>query len=166
MWTEEGMYFSRKHWSSALFIFHLTFYSRLLWSSRGQKLCKNVRDLEHVDVSHCVALSDPAIRAISFYCRSLVTLRMSGCAKVNPPHKHTPLKPFLLISYDKMFLFSPVLPQMTDLAVQYLTSGSQYLQELDVSGCVLLTDRSLRHIERICPPLCSITMACCSSISK
>ncbi|KAM9352391.1 F-box and leucine-rich repeat protein 13 [Symphorus nematophorus] len=101
-----------------------------------EKLCKNVRDLEHVDVSHCVALSDPAIRAISFYCRGLVTLRMLGC------------------------------PKMTDMAVQYLTSGSQYLRELDVSGCVLLTDRSLRHLERICPPLCSITMACCSSITK
>ncbi|XP_044049322.1 dynein regulatory complex subunit 6 isoform X1 [Siniperca chuatsi] len=101
-----------------------------------EKLCKNVRDLEHVDVSHCVALSDPAIRAISFYCRSLVTLRMSGC------------------------------PKMTDMAVQYLTSGSQYLRELDVSGCVLLTDRTLRHLDKMCPPLCSITMACCSSISK
>ncbi|KAI3371433.1 hypothetical protein L3Q82_024023, partial [Scortum barcoo] len=101
-----------------------------------EKLCKNVRDLEHVDVSHCVALSDLAIRAISFYCRGLVTLRMSGC------------------------------PKMTDMAVQYLASGSQYLRELDVSGCVLLTDRTLRHLERICPPLCSVTMACCSSISK
>ncbi|XP_067445561.1 F-box and leucine-rich repeat protein 13 isoform X1 [Thunnus thynnus] len=101
-----------------------------------EKLCKNARDLEHVDVSHCVALSDPAIRALSFYCRGLVTLRMSGC------------------------------PKMTDMAVQYLTSGSQYLRELDVSGCVLLTDRTLRHLERICPPLCSITMACCSGISK
>ncbi|XP_078024112.1 F-box and leucine-rich repeat protein 13 [Epinephelus lanceolatus] len=101
-----------------------------------EKLCKNARDLEHVDVSHCVALSDPAIRAISFYCRGLITLRMSGC------------------------------PKMTDMAVQYLTTGSPYLRELDVSGCVLLTDRSLRHLERICPPLCSITMACCSSISK
>ncbi|XP_059191180.1 F-box and leucine-rich repeat protein 13 isoform X2 [Centropristis striata] len=101
-----------------------------------EKLCKNMRDLEHVDVSHCVALSDPAIRSISFYCRGLVTLRMSGCLK------------------------------MTDMAVQYLTSGAQYLRELDVSGCVLLTDRSLRLLERICPPLCSITMACCSSISK
>uniref|UniRef100_A0A3B4UUE1 F-box and leucine rich repeat protein 13 n=1 Tax=Seriola dumerili TaxID=41447 RepID=A0A3B4UUE1_SERDU len=48
-----------------------------------EKLCKNVRDLEHVDVSHCVALSDPAIRAISFYCTGLVTLRMSGCPKVH-----------------------------------------------------------------------------------
>ncbi|XP_031173797.1 dynein regulatory complex subunit 6 isoform X1 [Sander lucioperca] len=101
-----------------------------------EKLCKNVRDLEHVDVSDCVALSDPAIRAISFYCRDLVTLRMSGC------------------------------PKMTDMAVQYLTSGCQHLRDLDVSGCVLLTDRSLRYLERICPPLCSITMACCSSISK
>ncbi|XP_047204061.1 dynein regulatory complex subunit 6 isoform X3 [Girardinichthys multiradiatus] len=34
-----------------------------------EKLCKNVRDLEHVDVSRCAALTDAAIRAISFYCR-------------------------------------------------------------------------------------------------
>uniref|UniRef100_UPI0037E7B67F F-box and leucine-rich repeat protein 13 n=1 Tax=Semicossyphus pulcher TaxID=241346 RepID=UPI0037E7B67F len=101
-----------------------------------EKLCKNMRDLEHVDVSHCVALSDSAVRALSFYSVGLVTLRMSGC------------------------------PKMTDMAVQYLASGSQYLRELDVSGCVLLTDRSVRHLERICPPLCSVTMDCCSSITR
>uniref|UniRef100_A0A3Q0RAR9 F-box/LRR-repeat protein 15-like leucin rich repeat domain-containing protein n=1 Tax=Amphilophus citrinellus TaxID=61819 RepID=A0A3Q0RAR9_AMPCI len=101
-----------------------------------QKLCKNVRDLEHVDISHCVALSDAAVKAFSFYCRGLVTLRMVGCLK------------------------------MTDMAVQYLTSGSQYLRELDVSGCVLLTHLTLQHLERICPPFSSITMACCSGISR
>ncbi|XP_047452803.1 dynein regulatory complex subunit 6 [Mugil cephalus] len=101
-----------------------------------EKVCKNVRDLEHVDVSHCVALSDAAVRAFSFYCRSLATLRMSGC------------------------------PKMTDMAVQYLTSGSQYLRELDISGCSLLTDRTTRHLERICPPLGSITMSCCNGISR
>uniref|UniRef100_A0A3Q1FUA6 F-box/LRR-repeat protein 15-like leucin rich repeat domain-containing protein n=1 Tax=Acanthochromis polyacanthus TaxID=80966 RepID=A0A3Q1FUA6_9TELE len=101
-----------------------------------QKLCKNVRDLEHVDVSHCAALTDAAVRSFAFYCRGLVTLRMSDC------------------------------PKMTDMAVQYLTSGSQYLRELDVSGCILLTDRSVRHLERICPPLCSIMMACCIGISR
>ncbi|XP_037307791.2 F-box and leucine-rich repeat protein 13 [Pungitius pungitius] len=101
-----------------------------------EKLCRTVRHLEHVDVSHCVALSDSAIRAVSFYCRGLVTLRMSGC------------------------------PKMTDMAVQCVTSGSQYLRELDVSGCVLLTDRSPRLLERVCPPLRSIAMLCCSSISK
>ncbi|XP_008299140.1 F-box/LRR-repeat protein 13 [Stegastes partitus] len=101
-----------------------------------EKLCKNVKELEHVDVSHCAALTDAAIRSLSFYCKGLVTLQMSGC------------------------------PKMTDMAVQYLTSGSQYLRELDVSGCVLLTDRTIRHLERICPPLRSITMACCSGISR
>uniref|UniRef100_A0A3Q2VA30 F-box/LRR-repeat protein 15-like leucin rich repeat domain-containing protein n=1 Tax=Haplochromis burtoni TaxID=8153 RepID=A0A3Q2VA30_HAPBU len=108
----------------------------LLLFSRIQKLCKNVTDLEHVDISHCVALSDAAVRAFSFYCRGLVALRMVGCFK------------------------------MTDMAVQYLTSGSQYLRELDVSGCVLLTDLTLWYLERICPPLSSITMACCSGISR
>uniref|UniRef100_A0A8C9XRT4 F-box and leucine-rich repeat protein 13 n=1 Tax=Sander lucioperca TaxID=283035 RepID=A0A8C9XRT4_SANLU len=140
-WLSGTCMFSCRYASSPLsfshkFTFHHTSFSCFFCSSRGQKLCKNVRDLEHVDVSDCVALSDPAIRAISFYCRDLVTLRMSGC------------------------------PKMTDMAVQYLTSGCQHLRDLDVSGCVLLTDRSLRYLERICPPLCSITMACCSSISK
>uniref|UniRef100_A0A8C5DI42 F-box/LRR-repeat protein 15-like leucin rich repeat domain-containing protein n=1 Tax=Gouania willdenowi TaxID=441366 RepID=A0A8C5DI42_GOUWI len=101
-----------------------------------ENLCKNVRDLEHVDISHCAALSDPAVRAFSFYCRGLVTLRMSGCFK------------------------------MTDLAVHYLTSGSPYLRELDVSGCVLLTDCAPQHLEKICPPLRSITMMHCRSISR
>uniref|UniRef100_A0A667YNJ3 F-box/LRR-repeat protein 15-like leucin rich repeat domain-containing protein n=1 Tax=Myripristis murdjan TaxID=586833 RepID=A0A667YNJ3_9TELE len=100
------------------------------------KLCKHVRDLEHVDVSHCVALSDQAIRALSFYCRGLVTLRMSEC------------------------------PKMTDVAVQYLTFGVQYLQELDVSGCVLLTDCTPQLLERSCPSLSSIQMTCCSGISR
>ncbi|XP_029908765.1 dynein regulatory complex subunit 6 isoform X2 [Myripristis murdjan] len=101
-----------------------------------EKLCKHVRDLEHVDVSHCVALSDQAIRALSFYCRGLVTLRMSEC------------------------------PKMTDVAVQYLTFGVQYLQELDVSGCVLLTDCTPQLLERSCPSLSSIQMTCCSGISR
>ncbi|KAM4734834.1 F-box and leucine-rich repeat protein 13 isoform 2-T2 [Anableps anableps] len=100
-----------------------------------EKLCKNMRDLEEIDVSHCEALTNIAIRAASFYCRSLLTLRMSGC------------------------------PKMTDMAVMYLTSGSKYLRELDMSECVLLTDSCLRHLRRICPPLTSIRMTCCSNIS-
>lgn len=152
------------------FDFHSSFHLMLNFSYL-QKLCKNIRDLEHVDVSDCVALSDSAIRAISFTCRGLITLKMSGCTKVNTNTKA--LKFFLVkptcvsnscCSIPVFFFCS--LPQMTDMAVQYLTSGSRYLQELDVSGCILLTDRSPRHLERICPPLCSITMACCSSISK
>ena len=55
---------------------------------------------------------------------------------------------------------------MTDFAVQYLTAGLHYLRELDASGCVLLSDRSVRLLERCCPPLVSITLAYCCGISK
>ena len=55
---------------------------------------------------------------------------------------------------------------MTDVALQYLTAGLRYLRELDVSGCVRLSDRSVRLLERICPPLGSVTLAYCCGISK
>lgn len=45
-------------------------------------LCKNVQCLEHIDVSHCTALTQQAIGAISFYCRGLNTLRVAGCPEV------------------------------------------------------------------------------------
>uniref|UniRef100_A0A3P8Z7J0 F-box/LRR-repeat protein 15-like leucin rich repeat domain-containing protein n=1 Tax=Esox lucius TaxID=8010 RepID=A0A3P8Z7J0_ESOLU len=93
-------------------------------------------DLEDLDVSHCVALSDQAIKALSFYCRTVVVLLMHGC------------------------------PKMTDMAVQYLIGGGHYLRELDISGCVLLTDRTARFLQRGCPQLNNIKMLYCRGISK
>lgn len=55
---------------------------------------------------------------------------------------------------------------MSDMAVQYLTIGSIYLRVLDLSGCIHLTDDSAALLVRLCPPLSSITMNCCSNISK
>uniref|UniRef100_M4A3T6 F-box and leucine rich repeat protein 13 n=1 Tax=Xiphophorus maculatus TaxID=8083 RepID=M4A3T6_XIPMA len=48
----------------------------------GQKLCGNVRDLENIDISQCPALTDSSIKAISFYCRSLLRLKMAACPQV------------------------------------------------------------------------------------
>lgn len=83
------------------FITHLIVFV----SHNEQKLCKNVRDLEHVDISYCVALSDPAVKAFSFYCRGLITLRMVGCLKVHA-HTHTLLKPLNVILLKELFLLS------------------------------------------------------------
>lgn len=47
-----------------------------------QILCKNVRCLENIDVSHCAALTQQAIGAISYNCRGLNTLRVAGCPEV------------------------------------------------------------------------------------
>ncbi|XP_051917640.1 dynein regulatory complex subunit 6 [Hippocampus zosterae] len=101
-----------------------------------ENLCKYLTDLEYVDVSGCLELSDQAVKAFSFYCRGLLTLRVAGCQKV------------------------------TDMGMQCLSHGAaQYLRELDVSGCTL-TDRAIRYIERLCPPLSSITMHGCDRISE
>ncbi|XP_061679233.1 F-box and leucine-rich repeat protein 13 isoform X2 [Syngnathoides biaculeatus] len=101
-----------------------------------ENLCKYVTDLEYVDVSGCSELSDQAIKAFSFYCRGLLTLRMADC------------------------------PKITDMGMQCLSHGAaQYLRELDVSRCAL-TDRAVRYIERLCPPLSSITMHGCNRVSE
>ncbi|XP_008409614.1 F-box/LRR-repeat protein 13 isoform X3 [Poecilia reticulata] len=100
-----------------------------------EKLCDNMRDLEHIDISQCPALTDAAIGAISLYCRSLLRMKMAAC------------------------------PQMTDMAIVYLTTGCQYLLELDVSDCRLLTDRSLKSLKKISPPLNTIRINNCTGIS-
>ncbi|KAM9816331.1 F-box and leucine-rich repeat protein 13 [Syngnathus typhle] len=101
-----------------------------------ENLCKYLTDLEYVDVSGCLELSDQAIKSFSFYCRGLFTLRVAGC------------------------------PKITDMGMQCLSHGAaQYLRELDVSGCTL-TDRGVRYIERLCPPLSSIIMHGCNRISE
>lgn len=54
---------------------------------------------------------------------------------------------------------------MTDLAMHFLTSGSLCLRELDVSGCVLLTDCTVDYLQKSCPVLSSVRMAYCKGIS-
>lgn len=68
-----------------------------------QMLCKNVRDLEVIDVSNCAALTQRAVRAISFYCRGLNTLRMSGCPEVPDQRLHTSAFLKRLLSHIRAF---------------------------------------------------------------
>ncbi|KAJ8382052.1 hypothetical protein SKAU_G00028300 [Synaphobranchus kaupii] len=101
-----------------------------------EKLCKQVRGLEHMDVSHCLYLSDQSIKALSYHCRTLRSLRMAGC------------------------------PKMTDVSVQCLIGAGKHLRELDVSGCVRLSDRAAKLLQRSCHQLSSVTMLYCRGISK
>ncbi|XP_008409613.1 F-box/LRR-repeat protein 13 isoform X2 [Poecilia reticulata] len=109
----------------------------------GIELCDNMRDLEHIDISQCPALTDAAIGAISLYCRSLLRMKMAACPQVQFASAY----------------------RMTDMAIVYLTTGCQYLLELDVSDCRLLTDRSLKSLKKISPPLNTIRINNCTGIS-
>ncbi|XP_054883364.1 dynein regulatory complex subunit 6 isoform X2 [Poeciliopsis prolifica] len=44
-----------------------------------ERLCENARDLEYIDISQCPALTDAAIKAISFFCSCLLRLKMAAC---------------------------------------------------------------------------------------
>ncbi|KAG7248014.1 hypothetical protein CRUP_021260, partial [Coryphaenoides rupestris] len=50
-------------------------------SMRGQKLSMGLGALQHLDLSHCISLSDQAAKTLAFYCRTLVSLRIAGCPK-------------------------------------------------------------------------------------
>ncbi|TKS73314.1 F-box/LRR-repeat protein 13 F-box and leucine-rich repeat protein 13 [Collichthys lucidus] len=127
-------------------------------------LCSKLCKLYHLNLSYCERLTDMSLQWLSG--SSVCSLDIGGCNIQDEglaALERIGLKKLVL---SECVYITDIGIEMTDMAVQYLTSGSQYLRELDVSGCVLLTDRSLRHLEKICPPFCSITMAFCSSISK
>eukprot|EP00064_Thunnus_orientalis_P012533 superscaffoldBa00001936_g12568 len=139
-------------------------YCNHITDTSVMRIAKRMCKLYHLNLSYCERLTDMALEWLS--SSSVRSLDVSGCNIQDQG-----LAALERVRWKKLFLaecvyITDIGIEMTDMAVQYLTSGSQYLRELDVSGCVLLTDRTLRHLERICPPLCSITMACCSGISK
>ena len=48
-----------------------------------QKFCQQVKELEGLDVSHCMALTDSAIKNLAFCCRMLTNLNVAGCYRVS-----------------------------------------------------------------------------------
>ena len=50
-----------------------------------QKFCQQVKELEGLDVSHCMALTDSAIKNLAFCCRMLTYLNVAGCFRVSMP---------------------------------------------------------------------------------
>lgn len=48
-----------------------------------QMFCRQCHRLELLDVCQCVCLSDRAIKALSFFCRTIATVRIAGCPKVH-----------------------------------------------------------------------------------
>lgn len=57
------------------------------------------------------------------------------------------------------------IPQLQDDAVEKIASHCHDLQELDLSKCFLLTDRSLYAIARGCPNLVKLNISGCSAFS-
>eukprot|EP01090_Pellita_catalonica_P015094 TRINITY_DN3994_c0_g1_i1.p1 TRINITY_DN3994_c0_g1~~TRINITY_DN3994_c0_g1_i1.p1 ORF type:complete len:802 (-),score=55.12 TRINITY_DN3994_c0_g1_i1:40-2226(-) len=93
-------------------------------------------DLEKVDLSKCMHLTDEAVNALAFHAQaSLTRLSLSGCTKI------------------------------TDKALRILGQSCLGLVWLDISGCESVTDSGLAAIASGCPALENLSLAECTRIS-
>ncbi|XP_054632474.1 dynein regulatory complex subunit 6 isoform X2 [Dunckerocampus dactyliophorus] len=117
--------------------------------------------LKKLIIAQCINITDVGIENLCKYVTELEYVDVSGCLDLSDQA----IRAFSFYCRGLFTLRMGGCPKMTDMAVQCLSSGTQYLRELDVSGCVF-TDRAIKYIERLCPPLSSIIMNDCNSISE
>ncbi|XP_020382750.2 dynein regulatory complex subunit 6 [Rhincodon typus] len=101
-----------------------------------QKFYHNMYDLEYLDISHCLQVSDLSTKTLAFCCRRLISLNIAGCRKI------------------------------TDLSIQYLAGVCHYIYFLDISGCVNLTDSIFNFLKKGCKKLRVLKMLYCTNITQ
>ncbi|XP_067861092.1 F-box and leucine-rich repeat protein 13-like [Heptranchias perlo] len=101
-----------------------------------QKFYHNMFDLEYLDVSHCLLVSDLSMKTLAFCCRRLISLNIAGC------------------------------PKITDLSIQYLAGVCHYIFFLDISGCISLSDSIFTFLKKGCKKLRMLKMLYCTRITN
>jgi len=101
-----------------------------------QKYVSSVPEIEAINVSFCVSLSDGAFKNIAYSCRKLTVLGLAGCTLVG------------------------------DMTIQYISGACPFLTQLDISGCGELTDKSLKFIRKGCRKLRVLIMLYCRNMTK
>ncbi|XP_068132322.1 F-box and leucine-rich repeat protein 13 isoform X2 [Hyperolius riggenbachi] len=105
-------------------------------SITDQKFCHQSRDLEVLDMSHCLQVTNNTVKTVAFCCKMLTSINIAGC------------------------------PKITDSSIQYLSGGCRYLHVVDISGCVNLSDKALKYLQKGCRQLSVLKMLYCKSITK
>uniref|UniRef100_A0A8C5WH41 F-box and leucine rich repeat protein 13 n=1 Tax=Leptobrachium leishanense TaxID=445787 RepID=A0A8C5WH41_9ANUR len=101
-----------------------------------QKFCQQSKDLEQLDVSHCLQVTDATVKSLTYACNNLTSVSIAGC------------------------------PKVTDLSIQSISGVCHYLHMLDISGCVYLGDGVLKFLHKGCKQLRVLRMLYCKRISK
>ncbi|XP_075245436.1 F-box and leucine-rich repeat protein 13-like [Convolutriloba macropyga] len=116
---------------------HLNLVANTLITDLGiQKYVSSVPDVEAINVSFCVSLSDGAFKNIAYSCRKLTVLGLAGCTLVG------------------------------DMTIQYISGACPFLTQLDISGCGDLTDKSLKFVRKGCRKLRVLIMLYCRNMTK
>ncbi|RWR75495.1 F-box/LRR-repeat protein 2 [Cinnamomum micranthum f. kanehirae] len=95
-------------------------------------------ELKSLDVSHCWCITEVGIGGIGKYCTKITELRIDGCRQVRS------------LGLDLEFLKLQVLVASSsgieDKGLEMIGRGCQWLQILDVNGCLGVTEKGLRQL--------------------
>lgn len=119
--------------------------------------------LVKVNFSNCVNLSDEAIMALArLHGGSLEVVNLEGCKKVTDAS-------LVAIADDCLFLNDLDVSKcsITDLGIAALSGGLQLnLLVLSLSGCCLISNRSVPHLKKLGQTLVGLNLQHCNSISS
>uniref|UniRef100_A0A8D1EI01 F-box/LRR-repeat protein 15-like leucin rich repeat domain-containing protein n=1 Tax=Sus scrofa TaxID=9823 RepID=A0A8D1EI01_PIG len=130
------------------------------------KLSERCSNLNYLNLRNCEHLTDLAIEYI-VNIFSLVSVDLSGTDISNEGlmilSRHRKLKELSLSECDRI---TDIGIQISDSAMEILSAKCHYLHILDISGCILLTDKMLEDIQMGCKQLRILKMQYCRLISK
>ncbi|XP_013365972.1 PREDICTED: F-box/LRR-repeat protein 13 isoform X5 [Chinchilla lanigera] len=129
------------------------------------KLSERCLNLNYLTLRNCEYLTNQGIEYI-VNLSSLISLDLSGTVISDEGlialSKHKKLKE---LSLSECGNITDAGIEFTDSAIEMLSARCHYLHILDICGCVLLTDQTLRDLQRGCKQLRILKMQYCRQIS-
>ncbi|XP_074873116.1 F-box and leucine-rich repeat protein 13 [Carettochelys insculpta] len=130
------------------------------------KIAQRCHNLTYLNIRYCESVTDGGIEALG-NMTSLISIDISGTAVsdmslVALGH----IRRMKELSISECRKITDMGIQMTDLCIQYLSGVCHYLHFLDISGCVHLTDKTLKCLWKGCTQLRILKMLYCRNITK
>lgn len=119
------------------------------------------QSLVFLDLSFCTAVDDEAVELLAERCAQLVTLRLTGCSKLTDGGiAHIAKK---ICGCQKLSLAHCL--RLSDAATEVLVK-TLWLEELNLSNCSRITDRSLFALAERAPGLVDLRLRWCVQVSS
>ena len=119
------------------------------------------QSLLFLDLSFCTAVDDEAVELLAERCTQLITLRLTGCSKLTDGGiAHVAEK---IRGCQKLSLAHCL--RLSDAATEALVK-TLWLEELNLSNCSRITDRSLFALAERAPGLVDLRLRWCVQVSS